>query len=61
MSAAKGLSNVGILDSSGFSSLQPGYLVVFSGVYPSQSDADAAVPTARQAGFHAAYTRQIAR
>ena len=59
--AAKGLANVGILDSSGFSSLQPGYLVVFSGVYPTQSDADAAVPTARQAGFHAAYTRQIAR
>ncbi len=60
-SAAKGLTGVGILDSSGFSSLQPGYLVVFAGVYASQSDAEAAVPTARQAGFRGAYTRQIAR
>jgi hypothetical protein len=59
--AAKGLQRVGILDSGGFASLQPGYLVVFSGIYPSRADADAAVPTARQAGFRAAYTRQIAR
>jgi hypothetical protein len=59
--AAKGLQRVGILDSGGFASLQPGYLVVFAGIYPSQADADAAVPTARQAGFRAAYTRQISR
>ena len=59
--AAKGLRRVGILDSGGFASLQPGYLVVFAGIYPSQTDADAAVPTARQAGFRAAYTRQISR
>lgn len=59
--AAKGLQRVGILDSGRFASLQPGYLVVFTGIYPSQADADAAVPTARQAGFRAAYTRQISR
>jgi hypothetical protein len=59
--AATGLQRVGILDSGGFASLQPGYLVVFTGIYPSQADADAAVPTARQAGFRAAYTRQISR
>jgi len=59
--AAKGLQRVGILDSGSFASLQPGYLVVFAGIYPSQADADAAVPTARQAGFRAAYTRQISR
>jgi hypothetical protein len=59
--AARGLNRVGILDSSLYASLQPGYFVVFSGVYSSEHDADASVPTARQAGFRGAYTRQIAR
>ncbi len=59
--AARGLRQVGILDSGGFASLQPGYLVVFAGVYASKADADGAVPTARQAGFPGAYSRQIAR
>jgi hypothetical protein len=35
--------------------------VVFTGIYGSRSDADAAVSTARQAGFGGAYSRQIAR
>ena len=51
---------VGILDSGLYASLQPGYLVVFSGVYASKADADGAVATARQAGFAGAYSRQIA-
>jgi hypothetical protein len=55
------LDEVGVLDSSLYASLQPGYYVVFTGVYPSKSDADAAVATARQAGFAGAYSRQIAR
>lgn len=59
--AHAGLPQVGVLDSSTFASLQPGYLVVFTGIYPSKSDADAAVATARQAGFGGAYSRQIAR
>ncbi|HEV8459070.1 MAG TPA: hypothetical protein VGQ38_00040 [Gaiellaceae bacterium] len=59
--AHAGLRQVGVLDSSTFASLQPGYLVVFTGIYPSKSDADAAVATARQAGFGGAYSRQIAR
>lgn len=59
--ATSGLRQVGILDSSGFASLQPGYFVVFTGIYGSRSDADAAVATARQAGFGGAYSRQIAR
>jgi hypothetical protein len=59
--ARAGLPQVGILDSSGFASLQPGYLVVFTGIYGSKDDADAAVATARQAGFGGAYSRQIAR
>lgn len=59
--AAKGLREVGVLDSGGFASLQPGYLVVFAGVYASKGAADGAVPTARQAGYPGAYSRQIAR
>jgi len=55
------LQQVGVLDSSRYASLQPGYYVVFTGVYPAKSDADAAVATARQAGFGGAYSRQIAR
>lgn len=59
--AKAGLPQVGVLDSSRFASLQPGYDVVFTGIYGSQQDADAAVATARQAGFGGAYSRQIAR
>ena len=59
--AKAGLHQVGVLDSSRYASLQPGYYVVFTGVYPGKSDADAAVGTVRQAGFGGAYSRQIAR
>jgi hypothetical protein len=59
--ATAGLARVGILDSGRYPSLQPGYFVVFTGVYPSKADADAAVATARNAGFAGAYSRQIAR
>jgi len=59
--AHSGLTQVGVLDSSRYASLQPGYYVVFTGIYHGKSDADAAVSTARQAGFSGAYTRQIAR
>ena len=58
--AKSGLNQVGVLDSSRYASLQPGYYVVFTGVYGSRSDADAAVSTARQAGFGGAYSRQVA-
>lgn len=53
------LPRVGVLDSSDFASLQPGYFVVFSGVYASENDASVALPQARQAGFGAAYAREI--
>ena len=59
--ARGGLRQVGVLDSSRYASLQPGYFVVFTGIYPGKSDADSAVATARQAGFGGAYSRQIAR
>jgi hypothetical protein len=59
--AKDGLPQVGVLDSSRYPSLQPGYLVVFSGIFRTQAEANTAVPTAHQAGFGAAYSRQIAR
>jgi hypothetical protein len=59
--AKSGLGQVGILDSGRFASLQPGYFVVFAGIYGSKADADSAVATVRGAGFAGAYSRQIAR
>ena len=59
--AKAGLGQVGVLDSSRFASLQPGYFMVFAGIYGSETDADTAVPTVRAAGFAGAYSRQIAR
>jgi len=59
--AKSGLSHVGVLDSSRYPSLQPGYFVVFSGVYPSQIEANAAIASVHQAGFGGAYSRQIGR
>ena len=59
--AKANLRQVGIIDSAGFASLQPGYFVVFSGIFGSKLDADASVSTARQAGFGGAYSRQITR
>ncbi|MGZ4333480.1 MAG: hypothetical protein ACXVRJ_04340 [Gaiellaceae bacterium] len=59
--AKAGLNEVGVIDSSLYASLQPGYFVVFTGVYGSKADADGAVSTARQAGFGGAYSREIAR
>jgi hypothetical protein len=58
--AASRLNQVGVIDSSLHASLQPGYYVVFTGIYGSKADADAGVSTARQAGFGGAYSRQIA-
>jgi hypothetical protein len=55
------LRRVGVIDSGNYASLQPGYYVVFTGIYASRVNADAAVGTAKQAGFGGAYSRQIAR
>jgi len=54
-----GLSQVGILNSSDFSSLNPGYYVTFSGIYDSVSQANAALPNARSKGFPTAYVREV--
>ena len=57
----QGLPEVGVLDSGRFASLHPGYYVVFSGVYSTAAEADAALRSVRAAGFSSAYTRQISR
>jgi hypothetical protein len=56
-----GLPQVGVLDSGQYSSLHPGYWVVFSGVYTTAGQAASAQQTAAARGFTAAYTRQITR
>jgi hypothetical protein len=58
--ANAGLPEVGVLDSSRFASLHPGYAVVFSGIYTSRPDAEAALASVRASGFGGAYVRQIA-
>jgi hypothetical protein len=59
--AHSGLPEVGVIDSGQFSSLHPGYYVVFSGVYSSASEAEAALRSVHASGFSSAYTRQISR
>ncbi len=54
-----GLPQVGVLNSSEFSSLRPGFYAVFSGVYSTLDQAKAALPQARSAGFSDAYTRRV--
>lgn len=54
-----GLSEVGVLDSSEYSSLHPGYYVVFAGVYPTIGAAQDGVSKAAQAGYENAYARRV--
>lgn len=53
-----GLTDVGVLNSSEFSSLHAGYFVVFSGVYSSEREARSGLDTAK-ASYPQAYARQI--
>lgn len=57
---AGGLADVGVLDSSDYSSLHAGYFVVFSGVYTTQAEATNALGTARSGGYSDAYASAIA-
>jgi hypothetical protein len=50
-----------VLQSSRYSSLHPGYYVVFSGIYSSNGQASGALAAANAKGFSAAYVRQITR
>lgn len=54
----RGLRRVGILDSSNYASLHPGYYVVFMGVYESEADAASSLRQARVV-FGNAYQRAI--
>ncbi len=45
---ARGLEQVGILDSSQYASLHPGYWVVFTGIYGSEAEATSALQPARR-------------
>jgi hypothetical protein len=54
-----GLSQVGVLNSSDYSSLRPGYWVTFTGIYDTQQQANAALPNARSRGFPLAYAREV--
>jgi hypothetical protein len=54
-----GLQAVGIIDSSKFASLHPGYYVLFSGVYTSLDDANTAATTAQSRGYRRASSRRI--
>jgi hypothetical protein len=55
-----GLPEVGILESSDYSSLNPGYYVTFTGVYDTENEAENALPRARTSGFPTAYVREVA-
>jgi hypothetical protein len=55
-----GLTDVGVLNSSDYSSLHPGYFVVFSGIYDTLEEAKSGLDTA-QSSYPQAYTRQIAQ
>jgi hypothetical protein len=56
----RGLDEVGVLNSSNFSSLNSGYWVVFKGVYDTESEARADLPTVRQNGYPVAYVSRVA-
>ena len=48
-----GLNPVGVLDSSGFSSLHPGYYVVYFGIYDTEAGAQSHVIEAHRRGYRA--------
>jgi hypothetical protein len=53
-----GLRRVGVLDSSRYASLHPGYYVVFQGVFADEAEASSALQRARTV-FPSAYQREI--
>ena len=53
-----GLRQVGVIRSDDFSSLHPGYFVVFSGIYPTNAAAQEGLAAARDAGYNP-YVRPI--
>ena len=56
-----GLRQVGVLRSDEYSTLHPGYFVVFAGIYRSMAEAEDGVAAARDAGYDTPYAREIAQ
>lgn len=56
---ANGLPQVGVLDSSRYASLHPGYWIVFTGVYSSEAEATSALEEARSASRTAVVRRVV--
>jgi hypothetical protein len=54
-----GLPQVGVLDSAQFSSLHPGYFVVFTGVYGTEAAAQSHIIDAHRRGYREPYPRRI--
>jgi hypothetical protein len=54
-----GMKQVGVLDSSRFSSLHPGYFVVFAGIYDTEAEAQSHVIEAHRHGYRNPYPRRI--
>jgi hypothetical protein len=57
--AGAGVLQVGVLDSSRYASLHPGYWIVFSGVYASEAEATSALEAARRFARTAAVRRVV--
>jgi hypothetical protein len=55
----RGLSPVGILDSSRYASLHPGYWIVFTGIYGSEAEATSALQPAKRFSRTAAVRRVV--
>lgn len=55
----RGLPQVGVLDSSRYASLHPGYWIVFTGVYSSEAEATSALEDARRASRTAVVRRVV--
>jgi hypothetical protein len=56
----EGLRDSGVLSSSQYSSLRPGYFVAFAGIYRTLAAAQTAADRARDRGFDGAYASAIA-
>jgi hypothetical protein len=54
------VAGVGLLLSSDYATLHPGYWVVFAGVYTSEAAAQSGVASARGHGYAGAYPGQVA-
>ena len=57
--ARLGLPQVGVIDSAQFSSLHPGYFVVFAGVYATEAAAQSHIIDAHRRGYREPYLRRI--